>query len=56
VEQEIQILHGLQHNNVTEFLGYGSDGKIIKPSGREINDLIYIMMEYVPGGIFFDLC
>lgn len=37
-------------------LGYGSNGKIVKPSGREIFDLVYIIMEYIPGGIFFDVC
>jgi len=56
VEQEIQILRGLEHQNVTKILGYGSDGKIVKPSGREITNLVYIMMEYVPGDIFFNLC
>merc|ERR1712226_1631227 len=33
VEQEIQILHGLNHMNI-----------------------VYIYLEYVPGGLLFDLC
>jgi len=37
-------------------VGYGSDGKIVKPSGREIPNLVYILLEYVPGGLFFNLC
>jgi len=28
----------------------------VKPSGREICNLVYIILEYVPGGLFFDLC
>ena len=34
VEQEIQILQGLKHENIIQIVGYGSDGKVVKPSGR----------------------
>jgi len=56
VEQEIQILHGLTHMNIVNIKGYGSDGHVKKPSGREIKNLVYIYLEYVPGGLLFDLC
>jgi len=56
VEQEIQILHGMKHHNIVNILGYGSDGHVKKPSGREIKNLVYIILEYVPGGLLFDLC
>merc|ERR1712110_51834 len=56
LEQEIQILHGLQHMNIVNIKGYGSDGHVKKPSGREIKNLVYIYLEYVPGGLLFDLC
>ena len=36
VENEIQILQGLSHENIIQIVGYGSDGHIKKPSGREI--------------------
>lgn len=36
--------------------GYGSDGHVLKPSGREIKNLVYILLEYVTGGLLFDLC
>ena len=49
-------MRGLDHKNINKIIGYGSDGKIIKPSGREITNLVYIILEYVPGGLFFDLC
>merc|ERR1712110_404593 len=46
VEQEIQILHGLNHMNIVNIKGYGSDGHVKKPSGREIKNLVYIYLEY----------
>ena len=56
VEQEIQILQGLKHQNIVNICGYGSDGHVKKPSGREIKNLVYILLEYVTGGLLFDLC
>jgi len=29
---------------------------VLKPSGREIKNLVYILLEYVTGGLLFDLC
>jgi len=55
IEQEIQILYGLDHANINQIIGYGSDGKVVKGSGRTITNLIYILVQYVPGGSFFDL-
>ena len=37
-------------------MGYGSDGTVLKPSGRKIENLVYILLEYVTGGLLFDLC
>ena len=28
----------------------------MKPSGRKIENLVYILLEYVSGGLLFDLC
>lgn len=56
VEQEIQILNGLKHKHIVNILGYGSDGYVLKPSGREIKNLVYILLEYVSGGLLFDVC
>jgi serine/threonine protein kinase len=46
----------LKHVNIVNILGYGSDGNVKKPSGREISNLVYILLEYVTGGLLFDLC
>ena len=56
IEREIQILHGLDHPNINKIIGYGSDGKVVKGSGRIINNLLFVIVEYIPGGIFFNLC
>jgi len=56
VEQEIQILNGLNHKHIVNILGWGSDGHVKKPSGREIKNLVYLQLEYVSGGLLFDVC
>lgn len=56
VEQEIQILSALNHNNIVRLIDYGSDGQIVKCSGRVLSNLVYISLEYVEGGLMFDLC
>jgi len=56
VEQEIEILKGLKHKNVIGISGYGTDGHIVKPSGREIDKLVYLELENVSGGLLFDVC
>lgn len=56
VEKEIQVLYGLNHQNIIKMHGYGTDGVIIKPSGTVISNIVYIILDYVPEGLFFDLC
>jgi len=36
VEKEIEILQGLKHENIINIVTYGSDGHVLKPSGREL--------------------
>lgn len=55
VEKEIEILRGIKHKNIVNILGYGSDGLVKKKSGREVQNLVYIILEYVSEGILFDL-
>lgn len=35
---------------------YGDAGQVVKPSGRIIDNLVFIIMEFVQGGLLFDLC
>lgn len=56
VHNEITILKNLQHAGIINMYEYGDAGKVIKPSGRVIDNLVYIVMEFVQGGLLFDLC
>ena len=56
VHNEITILKNIDHAGVVAMHGYGDSGEVLKPSGRRITNLVYIMMEFVPGGLLFDLC
>ena len=56
VHNEITILKNIDHNGVVAMHGYGDSGEVLKPSGRRITNLVYIMMEFVSGGLLFDLC
>jgi serine/threonine protein kinase len=46
----------MKHKHVVQIEGYGDDGVVIKQSGRMIKNIVYILMEYICGGILFDVC
>ena len=52
--RKVGVSTGLNGESVVE--GYGADGLVKKPSGREIKKLVYVMLEHVAGGLLFDLC
>jgi serine/threonine protein kinase len=56
VENEVIVLKNLQHKNIVNILDFGDQGFVLKPSGREIKNLVYILLEYVQGGLLFDIC
>jgi len=39
---------------VIRLIDFGDVGEVVKPSGRVIKNLVYIIMEYVAGGLLFD--
>ena len=49
-------MKGLNHPNIVKLLDYGSEGTVKKKSGRVIEDLVYILMEHISGGLLYDLC
>lgn len=49
-------MSALHHKNIVKLLDYGSDGQIVKSSGRVLSNLVYICLEYIEGGLMFDLC
>ena len=56
VHNEITILKNLRHDGIINMREYGDAGTVVKPSGRVINNLVFIVMEFVQGGLLFDLC
>jgi len=56
VEAEIQILRSLNHSGIISLVEYGDQGIVEKPSGRTINNLVYLVLELVQGGLLFDVC
>ena len=56
VQNEITVLKSIEHSGVIRLLDYGDAGVVSKPSGRQISGLVYIIMEFVQGGLLFDLC
>jgi len=42
------------HDSVVKIKGFGTDGVVVRPKGQRCPDLVYILMEYVEGGILFD--
>merc|ERR1712036_72079 len=56
VHNEITILKNLDHFGIIKMHEYGDAGQVVKPSGRVIDNLVFIIMEFVQGGLLFDLC
>jgi serine/threonine protein kinase len=56
VHNEITILKNLDHAGIIRMVDYGDAGQVVKPSGRVIDNLVFIVMEFVSGGLLFDLC
>merc|ERR1712187_189891 len=56
VENEITILRSLKHQGIINILECGDSGVVEKPSGRIINNMVYLVMDYVQGGLLFDVC
>lgn len=56
VQNEITILKNLDHKGIIRLIEYGDSGIVLKPSGRELSHIVYIIMEYVQGGLLFDFC
>ncbi len=56
VANEVYILQTLKHPNIVKILEYGDNGMVVKPSGRTLDKLVYIVLEFVSGGLLFDLC
>ena len=50
------MLETLRHRNIVGIYDFGDDGRIVKASGRVKELVVYIVMEYVAGGLLFEIC
>jgi serine/threonine protein kinase len=52
---EMKIHEKLVHENVVKMIDFGEHGKITKPNRESVEELFYIIMEYVPQGMLYDI-
>ena len=56
LEKEIEIQSSLDHPHICKILDYGFEGVIVKPSGRKLTKVVYIILEHIEGsGVLLDL-
>jgi serine/threonine protein kinase len=56
VANEVYILESLKHPHIIKIEEFGDNGMVLKPSGRYLENLVFIVLEFVSGGLLFDLC
>lgn len=56
VIKEVAVLETLKHKGIVGIFDYGDDGKIVKASGKEKLNVVYIVLEYIAGGLLFEVC
>ena len=47
VRNEITILKSLKYQGIISMIEYGDAGQVLKPSGRTLTNLVFIVMEFV---------
>lgn len=56
IVNEKQILKSLKHQHIISIGDGGIMGQIVNPNGSKINGRHFLELEYVSGGLLFDLC
>lgn len=51
----MEIQQKLVHKNVVRVHSCGENGVITKTSGKKIDGLFYLVMDYVPEGLMYDI-
>lgn len=49
-------MRGLKNDHIIKIEDYGSEGYVLKPSGREIKNIVYLILEHIEGGLLFEIC
>jgi MAP/microtubule affinity-regulating kinase len=56
VSREAGILKALAaHPHIVKLIDFGTQGKIVKASGKEKEGIVYLILEYVSGGLLFEI-
>lgn len=56
VVREVAVLETLKHKNIVQIYEFGDSGRIVKSSGKVKEDVVFIILEYVAGGLLFEVC
>lgn len=56
LSQEISCLKDIKHEGVVKLLGSGTKGYVTKSSGKRVENLSYLILEFASYGTLFDLC
>lgn len=56
VIREVAVLETLKHKHIVQIYEFGDNGKIVKASGKVKEDVVFIILEYVAGGLLFEVC
>ena len=56
IKREINILNELDHIHINQLIGHGQDGVIVHESGEITSNVVYMMLEFIPGDLFFYIC
>lgn len=46
----------MNHKGIVKLIETGEKGNVRKPSGVKVQNLVYLLLEYVPCGTLFNLC
>ena len=49
VNDEMHVMKLLEHKGIVKLYDRGTQGVLLEPSGNMIGNIVYLVMEYVPG-------
>jgi len=56
VVREVAVLQALKHKSIVQIIEFGDGGRIVKSSGKVKENVVFIVLEYVAGGLLFEIC
>ena len=55
IVNEINILKNMNHKGINKLISFGTNGELVEKSGKVLNHLVYMILEYKPK-MLFDVC